>query len=57
MVTFVMITSDLKYKLIDYGLTFSIDGSIPPMEYMVNDDEIPVMEDDMNNLRRIRDSY
>lgn len=49
-------TPDLHYRLIDYGRTFSSDTSFPPMDYMIDDDEIPTMEDDIISLRQIRDS-
>lgn len=43
-----------KYFLIDYGRVFSTtDKNLPPMEFMIDDDEIPSQQDDFDDLNRI----
>lgn len=43
-----------KYFLIDYGRVFSTtDKNLPPMEFMIDYDEIPSQQDDFDALNRI----
>lgn len=43
-----------KYFLIDYGRVFSTtDKNLPPMEFMIDYDEIPSQQDDFDALKRI----
>ena len=40
-----------QYNLIDFGRTFSLnDQKFPPMEYMIDDNEIPNQDDDFKRL-------
>jgi serine/threonine protein kinase len=43
--------SNNRYLLIDYGRTFGLE--FPPMEYMIDNEEIPTQQDDIEALNRI----
>ena len=54
----IIIRTDGRYVLIDYGRTFSENwnqsGLFPPMKYLIDEtNDIPTKQDDFNELRRI----
>lgn len=50
----IICTKNGNFCLIDFGRTFSIsDPKFPPMEYMIEDEEIPTQQDDLNDLKEL----
>ena len=39
-----------RYRLIDFGQSFSTDNRFPPIEYMLHEDLLPTFSSDINNL-------
>lgn len=43
-----------RYVLIDFGRVFSLeDPKFPPMQYMIDDEDVPTQEDDLSRLEEI----